>query len=95
MLGAGLEGIKNGYKLGKPTEENIFHMSEKERKKLKIVSLPDTLENALHEFEESKLMREVLGDHIFNSLIANKRKEWDLYRTQVTDYEINAYYRTL
>jgi len=95
MLGAGLEGIAKGYKLEKPTEDNIFHMSEKERKKRKIDSLPGTLEGALEEFQGSKLMREILGEHVFNSLIANKRKEWDQYRIQVTDYEIDSYYRNL
>jgi glutamine synthetase len=95
MLGAGLEGVKNGYELVKPTEDNIFHMSDKERKKRKIDSLPGTLESALRVFEKSKLMREVMGDHIFESLVANKQKEWDQYRIQVTDYEIDAYYRTL
>ena len=95
MLTAGLEGIKNGYELPPPVEENIFEMSERGRKRHKIDSLPDTLENSIKVFEKSSLMRETLGEHIFNSLIANKRQEWDRYRIHVTKYELDTYYPVL
>lgn len=95
MLAAGLEGIKNKYELGNSIEENIFHMSESERKKKKIDSLPGTLEAAIQLFENSKLMKETLGDHIHGSLIANKVKEWDQYRVQVSNYEIERFYPIL
>lgn len=91
MLSSGYEGVKNNYKLVDPIENNIFHMDDKTRKKLKIETLPNSLENAVREFENSKLMRQVLGDHIFYKLIENKKIEWDRYRMAVTAYEIENY----
>ena len=95
MLAAGLEGVAKGYALTAPTEDNIYEMNEPERKKRKIDSLPDSLENAIKLFEKSTLMREVLGEHIFNSLIANKREEWNRYRVHVSRYELDKYYPIL
>jgi glutamine synthetase len=91
ILAAGLDGIDNKYSLPAPVEENIFQMDEREKKRRKIDSLPASLESAVHEFEKSKLMRNTLGDHVFNTLIANKLKEWDLYRTHVSRYELDNY----
>jgi glutamine synthetase len=95
MLAAGLEGISKGYTLAAPVEDNIFVMNESERKRRKIDCLPDSLENAVRIFEKSKLMQETLGDHIFNSLIANKREEWDRYRIHVSHYETDTYFPIL
>ncbi|SYZ73817.1 putative glutamine synthetase 2 [Candidatus Zixiibacteriota bacterium] len=91
MLSAGLQGIEKKYPLPSPIEENIFEMSTEKRAKLKIDSLPDSLENAIRETEKSKLVRETLGNHIFDTLIANKKVEWDEYRVNVTNHEINKY----
>jgi glutamine synthetase len=91
MIASGYEGVKNNLPLGDPIEQNIFHMNEKQRKRLKIECLPNSLENAIREFEKSKLMRRVLGDHIFEKLIENKQVEWDRYRIAVTRYEIENY----
>lgn len=91
MLAAGYEGIKNNYPLCEPIEENIFNMSREERKKLNIRTLPNSLENARKEFEKSELMKEVLGKHIFEKLIDNKKIEWKRYRTAVTQFEIDNY----
>ncbi len=57
-------------------------MDERARRRRKIKELPNSLENAIHAFEKSALMREALGDHIFETLIANKWVEWDRYRVQ-------------
>ncbi len=95
MLAAGLEGIQKKYTLAAPVEENIFHMNEAERRKKKIDSLPGTLEAAIDNFESSKLMKEALGEHLFESLVANKREEWDRYRVHVTKYELDKYYPIL
>ncbi len=95
MLAAGLEGIQKKYTLSAPVEENIFHMDEAERRKKKIDSLPGTLEAAIDNFESSKLMKEALGEHLFESLVANKREEWDRYRVHVTKYELDKYYPIL
>jgi glutamine synthetase len=91
MLAAGLAGIDNGYPLPDPIEKNIFEMSLEERQSLNIESLPDSLENAIRATAKSELVRETLGEHIFGALIANKKVEWDAYRTSVTDYEIDKY----
>ncbi len=91
MLAAGYEGIKKGYPLPEPIEENIFEMDAKQLKRKRIDVLPGSLAEALDEFKKSHLMKEVLGEHIFNVLIANKTIEWDRFRLAVTDYEINNY----
>jgi len=91
MLAAGLRGIERGYKLGEPVEEDIYEMSAAERKDRGIDSLPGSLGQAIHYIERSDLVREALGDHIFEKFIANKKLEWDMYRSQVTNYELNKY----
>ena len=85
------EGIEKNYSLPEPVEEDIYEMSPKERAKRKIDTLPDSLENAVKIFEKSELMRETLGEHIFQQLIANKKKEWDEFRVHVSQYEIQKY----
>ncbi len=91
MLAAGLEGIEKEYPLGEPTEENVFEMSAAERTKRGIKVLPGSLIEAIEVAETSDLLRRALGDHVFDMLIANKRIEWDQYRTQITDYELRRY----
>ncbi|GAB6036920.1 glutamine synthetase family protein [Fundidesulfovibrio butyratiphilus] len=91
MLGAGLKGIEEGYKLSKPIEENIFHMNEKEMKKNGITALPGSLHEAILNLEKSALMREILGEHLHGALVDYKKMEWDQYRTQVTEWEIERY----
>ena len=91
MLAAGLKGIEGKYKLGDPIEDNIFHMSEEHKAELKIDTLPDSLENAIHAFESSALMRETLGEHVFQKLIENKKLEWDQYRIHVSRHELDKY----
>jgi glutamine synthetase len=91
MLGAGLKGIEEGYELPEPVEEDIFEMSDKERRERGIISLPGSLGEAIAETEKSELVRAVLGDHIFEKFIANKKIEWDDYRTHVSRFEIDRY----
>jgi glutamine synthetase len=91
MLAAGLEGIEKGYELPAPVEENVFEMAEDERQRRGIEMLPGSLSEAILLTEDSELVRKALGDHLFNSFIKNKKIEWDLYRTQVTDYELKRY----
>lgn len=91
MLAAGLEGIEKGYKLDEPIEEDIFAMSEIERKRRGIKSLPGDLYEALCLTEKSELVKKTLGEHIFKKFIANKKIEWEQYRTYVTRYEIDRY----
>jgi len=91
MLAAGIKGIEKNYDLPDPIEEDIFEMSAAERKARGIESLPGSLGQAIHFTERSELVREALGDHIFNKFIANKKIEWDQYRMQVSNYELNKY----
>ncbi|ADQ46827.1 glutamine synthetase, type I [Caldicellulosiruptor kronotskyensis 2002] len=91
VLAAGLDGIKNKIEPPEPVEENIFVMSEEERAKRGIGSLPGSLEEAIKEFENSTLMRETLGDHIFEKYLEAKKLEWDDYRTKVHQWEIDSY----
>ncbi|HEX9916633.1 MAG TPA: glutamine synthetase family protein [candidate division Zixibacteria bacterium] len=91
MLAAGLKGIEEKIEPPAPVEKDIFGLSDSERKKLNIDCLPGSLEEAIGEFEKSKLAKEVLGEHIFYSLIANKKEEWDNYRIHVSDYELEKY----
>ncbi|MEK7354226.1 MAG: glutamine synthetase, partial [Chloroflexota bacterium] len=91
MLAAGLEGIEKGYEVPEPVEENVYEMSEAERKEKGIKTLPASLSEAIQLTEKSSLVRKALGDHVFNAFIANKKIEWDNYRTQVTDYELKRY----
>ena len=91
MLAAGLEGIEREYPLPEPTEENVFEMTDEERRERGIALLPGSLHEAIQAAEESKLVRRCLGDHVFESLIKNKKIEWEAYRTHVTDFERERY----
>ena len=91
MLAAGLKGIEKGYELPPPVEEDIFEMSEASRKKHGIESLPGSLAEAIQLTEKSDLVKETLGDHIFEKFIENKRIEWDQYRTHVSQFELEKY----
>jgi len=91
MLAAGLKGIEEKYELPDPVEEDIFEMSEKERLDHGIESLPGSLGEAIMVTEKSDLVREALGDHIFEKFISNKKIEWDRYRTHVSNYELEKY----
>ncbi|MCJ7578299.1 MAG: glutamine synthetase, partial [candidate division Zixibacteria bacterium] len=91
MLGAGMRGIEQKLELPPPAEMNIFSLSESERQKMNIGCLPGSLEEAISEFEKSQLAKEILGEHIFNSLLANKKVEWDQYRVHVSKYELEKY----
>jgi glutamine synthetase len=66
-------------------------MSEEERQARNIGTLPGSLAEAIQLAENSEVVKKALGDHVFNSFIENKKKEWDEYRTKVTEYELNRY----
>lgn len=91
MLRAGLEGIKNKYPLAEPLEVSAYEMEDIERKALKIDELPGSLIESIEIAENSKLLKDTLGEHIFKQFIENKKIEWDSYRTQVTDFELKKY----
>jgi len=91
MLAAGLEGIEKEYEVPDPIEENVYEMTEEERQKRGIGTLPASLQEAIQLTEKSELVRKALGDHVFHAFIENKKIEWNQYRTQVTEYELKKY----
>ena len=95
MLAAGLEGIENEYELPPATNADALEMTDAEREELGIEALPSNLLEALRITEDSQLVRDALGETVFNSFVENKKIDWDRYRTQVTDYEIAQYLPTL
>lgn len=91
MLEAGMDGIKNKIDPGEPTEINIYDLSEEERDEQGIELLPSSLWEAYHTFEKNEVMKEALGEHIFNAFLDSKYEEWDEYRVQVFGYEQKKY----
>lgn len=91
MLAAGLEGIKGKYELPEEMTDNLYELTEEERKERGIESLPGSLGEAIAAAEHSELVRETLGDHAFERLIWNKKQEWNDFRVQVTPWELDKY----
>ncbi len=91
MLAAGLEGIAKDLKPPEPVEENVYEMTDEERAKRGIGTLPGSLGDAIKLTEKSGLVRKALGDHVFEAFIKNKQIEWDQYCIQVTGYELEKY----
>jgi glutamine synthetase len=91
MLRAGVDGIDRRIDPGPPVNKNIYKMSQRERRRLKIDELPKNLSEALDEMEKSDLVRETLGDHLFNHLLEAKREEWHEYTRHVSPWEVERY----
>jgi glutamine synthetase len=91
LLAAGLKGIEQGYELPPEAAVNLFDTSEAERRTSDAGMLPTNLSTALDEMEGSELVREALGEHIFEWFLRNKRAEWAGYRTHVSSYELQRY----
>jgi glutamine synthetase len=91
ILAVGLKGIDEGYELPPEAADNIYEMSEQERRAVGITQLPDDLYEALKEMESSDLVAETLGEQVFEYLLRNKRAEWDQYKSYVSPYEVERY----
>jgi glutamine synthetase len=91
LLHAGLEGIEQGYELPEPMETNLYHLTAEQRRERGITSLPETLGEAIDELAQSELARKALGRHIFDRYVELKRSEWDEYRVQLTNWELERY----
>ncbi|MCD6462058.1 MAG: type I glutamate--ammonia ligase [Thermoplasmata archaeon] len=91
MLAAGLDGVRRKIDPPDPIEKNIFRMTPRERRELGVRELPSNMGHALELMKESEFMKAALGEHIFEHFIEAKEREWDQYRTQVTDWEIARY----
>jgi len=90
ILAAGLKGIEEVYELPAETEDNVWYLSDSERRAMGIQPLPQNLEHAIRKLEESELAAEVLGEQVYSYVLANKRREWSDYRAQVTPYELKT-----
>lgn len=95
LLQAGLEGIEQGYELPEPMEKNLYHLSPEERQRQGIEQLPETLGEAVEIAAGSELVLRTLGEHMFNRFIEIKRREWEDYRVQVTQWELDRYLSVL
>ncbi len=91
MLNAGLKGIEKGYRLPEPMEMDVYHLSESERTRYQIDTLPGSLNRAIECAAGSELLRETLGDHIFEQFITSKKVEWDDYRIRIHPFEVERY----
>jgi glutamine synthetase len=95
MLAAGLKGVEEGYDLPPEATNNIYEMTPEERAAEGIGSLPQSLTEAISAMEESELVAEALGEHVFDYFIRNKRKEWLDYKAHVTPWELDRYLGSL
>jgi glutamine synthetase len=91
ILAAGLKGVDEGYELPAEATDNIYEMTESERRARGIVRLPDDLYEAIGEMEASDFVAEILGEQVFEYLLRNKRAEWDDYKAYVSPYELERY----
>ncbi|WP_433184430.1 type I glutamate--ammonia ligase [Actinoallomurus sp. CA-150999] len=95
ILGAGLKGIEQGYELPPGAEDDVWALTAAERRAMGIEPLPQSLDEAIAAMERSELLAEVLGEHVFDFFLRNKRAEWEDYRRQVTEYERRRYLSVL
>jgi glutamine synthetase len=91
MLKSGLDGVKNRIAPGPPINKNIYAMSQRERRRLKITELPGDLREAVDALEKDKLVQEALTPHIINNFVTAKRAEWHDYIAQVHEWELKRY----
>jgi glutamine synthetase len=91
LLAAGLKGIEEGYELPDGAEDDVWSLTDGERRALGIAPLPGSLSDAISALESSELMAETLGEHVFDFFLRNKRAEWESYRQQVTPFELSRY----
>jgi glutamine synthetase len=91
LLAAGLKGIDEGYDLPEGAEDDVWALTDAERRALGIEPLPTSLDQAIEAMENSELVAETLGEHVFDFVLRNKRQEWQDYRQQVTPFELRRY----
>ena len=91
LLAAGMKGINEGYELPPGAEDDIWALTDTERRAMGYERLPGSLSDAIRVMESSELVAETLGEHVFDFFLRNKRAEWEEYRRQVTPYELDRY----
>ena len=95
ILAAGLRGIEGDYELPAESDANLFEMDDATLEKLGIQQLPQSLADSLRVMENSSLVADTLGEHIFEWFLRNKRAEWRGYKTHISQYETDRYLRSL
>jgi len=95
ILAAGLAGIERGYELPPGAEDDVWALTPAERRALGMRPLPASLNQAIQEMERSELVAETLGEHVFDFFLRNKQSEWEDYRRQVSQWELDRYLPTL
>ena len=90
VLSAGLDGIAKGMELPEESADDVWSLTERERRALGIAPLPRNLDEAVRVMEGSELVAETLGEHVFDYFLRNKRAEFDAYRAQVTPWELST-----
>jgi glutamine synthetase len=91
QLAAGLDGVANKTDAREPVNTNIWEMSHREKRRLRIDDLPHNLEEACNELEKDSVIKDALGEHITSNFLAAKRLEWEEYITQVSQWELDNY----
>jgi glutamine synthetase len=95
VLAAGLKGIEEGYDLPDGAEDDVWTLTDAERRSLGIEPLPASLSDAIRAMESSELVAETLGEHVFDFFLRNKRAEWADYRREVSAFELDRYLSVL
>ncbi|MHB1534923.1 MAG: glutamine synthetase family protein [Acidimicrobiales bacterium] len=95
VLGAGLTGIEQDYELPPEAGANLYELSSEQRMAESIEALPGSLSEAVDKMERSELVASVLGEHVFEWFIRNKRAEWAAYKAEVTPFELRRYLSAL
>ncbi|WP_062378373.1 glutamine synthetase family protein [Demequina pelophila] len=95
MLAAGMKGIEEGYQLPEGAEDDVWELSNAERRAMGYEPLPSSLSEATDAMERSELVAETLGERVFEFVLKNKQREWKAYRAQVTPYELESYLSVL
>lgn len=90
LLAAGLKGIEEGYELPAGADDDVWALSDAERRAMGIEPLPQNLGEAIALMEKSELVAETLGEHVFDFFLRNKKQEWEEYRSEVTAFELKA-----
>ncbi len=91
LLSAGLKGVREGYELPPEAEDDVWALTDGERRAMGIEELPQSLAEAIAVMESSELVAETLGESVFDFFLRNKRQEWSEYRSQVTSFELERY----
>jgi len=91
LIAAGMKGVEEGYELPPGAEDDVWSLSDTERRALGYDELPHNLADALRAMEDSELVAETLGEHVFEFFLRNKRSEWVDYRAEVTPFELSRY----